>query len=219
MRYGIKKECVIFMSEGKKKVGIMGGTFDPIHNGHLLIAQAALDTYALDEILFVPSGTPWLKDVSKVLDKKTRVSLTGLAIEDNPGFALSTIEIDREGNSYSYETVEELKKNNPDVEYYFILGADSLIKLEDWKNPEKLMAACTLLTAVRDDYDEQQIREKIEYLKNHFNAKIELLPTTRIDISSTMIREKVRQGKSIRYMLPDAVREYIEKHNIYGETE
>ena len=194
----------------------MGGTFDPIHNGHLLIAQAALDHYALDEVLFVPSGTPWLKDVTKVLDKKTRVSMTGLAIEDNPGFALSTIEIDREGNSYSYETVEMLKKSNPDVEYYFILGADSLLHLEDWKNPDKLMAACTLLTAVRDDCDEARIKEKIEYLKEKYRAVIELLPTTRIDISSTMIRDKVRAGQSIRYMLPDAVREYIEKHDIYG---
>lgn len=207
------------MSERKKKVGIMGGTFDPIHNGHLLIAQAALDECGLDEILFVPSGTPWLKDLSKVLDKKTRVSLTGIAIEDNPGFALSTIEIDREGNSYSYETVEELKKANPEVEYYFILGADSLFKLQDWKNPEKLMADCTLLAAVRDDHDFKQVREKIAELEQNFGAKIALLSTPRVDISSTMIREKVRNGQSVRYLLPDAVREYIEKHGIYREAE
>ena len=121
------------MCESVKKVGIMGGTFDPIHNGHLVIAQAALDTMNLDEVLFIPSGTPYLKDLTTVLSKKERVSMTGLAIEDNPGFALSTIEIDREGNSYSYETLEELKKQNPDVEYYFILGADSLLYLEKWK--------------------------------------------------------------------------------------
>lgn len=207
------------MSDTKKKVGIMGGTFDPIHNGHLLIAQAALDTFSLDEILFVPSGTPWLKDVSKVLDKKTRVSMTGLAIEDNPGFALSTIEIDREGNSYSYETLEILKQQNPDVEYYFILGADSLMEIDHWKNPDKLMASCTLLTAVRDDYDKQKLEEKMEALRNNYQAHIELLPTARIDLSSTMIREKVRNGQSVRYMMPDAVREYIEKRGIYQHAE
>lgn len=207
------------MNETIKKVGIMGGTFDPIHNGHLLIAQSALETFGLDEILFVPSGTPWLKDVSKVLSKKKRVSMTGLAIEDNPQFALSTIEIDREGNSYSYETLEILRTRNPKVDYYFILGADSLLEIENWKNPDKLMSSCTLLTAIRDDCDKEKINIQIKYLKEKYNASIELLPTTRIDISSTMIREKVKQGKSIRYMLPDAVIDYIEKHSVYSVEE
>lgn len=198
-----------------KKVGIMGGTFDPIHNGHLLIAQSALDTFKLDEILFIPSGTPWLKDVSKVMSKKTRVSMTGLAIENNPKFALSTIEIDREGNSYSYETLEILKKQNPNIEYYFILGADSLLSIEKWKNPDKLMQSCVLLTAVRDECDVSGITEQIEYLKEKYDADIRLLPTTRVDISSTMIREKVKNGQSVRYMLPDAVIDYIERFSIY----
>lgn len=204
--------------EALKKVGIMGGTFDPIHNGHLLIAQNALETLELDEILFVPSGTPWLKDVSKVLSKKERVSMTGLAIENNPNFALSTIEIDREGNSYSYETLEILRKNNPQVDYYFILGADSLLEIETWKNPDKLMKSCTLLTAVRDDFDKDRLNEQIEYLKQKYDAHIQLLPTSRMDISSTMIREKVKNGQSIRYMLPDAVIDYIEKRSIYKEN-
>ena len=107
------------MSCQNKKVGIMGGTFDPIHYGHLILAQNALDTFSLDEILFVPSGTPWLKESTKVLSKNKRVSMTGMAIEDNPDFALSTIEIDREGNSYSYETVEELKRMQPKTDFYF----------------------------------------------------------------------------------------------------
>ena len=207
------------MRESVKKVGIMGGTFDPIHNGHLVIAQAALDTMDLDEVLFIPSGTPYLKDLTTVLSKKERVSMTGLAIEDNPGFALSTIEIDREGNSYSYETLEELKKQNPDVEYYFILGADSLLYLEKWKNPDRLMATCTLLTAVRDDCDEEKIQDAIKYLQDKYDAKIVLLPTPRLDISSTMIRKRVQEGKSIRYMVPDSVIDFIQKHDIYVKSE
>ncbi len=202
-----------------KRVGIMGGTFDPVHNGHLIIAEMALENFELDEILFVPSGIPWLKDVSKVLNKKTRVSLTGIAIEDNPHFALSTIEIDREGNSYSYETVEELKKSNPDTDYYFIMGADSLFDLEIWKNPEILMKNCTLLVAVRDDYDQQQMRDRISYLVHKYQAKIELLATPRVDISSTMIRERIAAGKCVRYMLPDPVIEYIKKMQLYQNTE
>lgn len=202
-----------------KRVGIMGGTFDPVHNGHLIIAEMALENFELDEILFVPSGIPWLKDVSKVLNKKTRVSLTGIAIEDNPHFALSTIEIDREGNSYSYETVEELKKSNPDTDYYFIMGADSLFDLEIWKNPEILMKNCTLLVAVRDDYDQQQMRDRVSYLVHKYQAKIELLATPRVDISSTMIRERIAAGKCVRYMLPDPVIEYIKKMQLYQNTE
>lgn len=207
------------MCDSTKKVGIMGGTFDPIHNGHLVIAQAALDTMNLDEVLFIPSGTPYLKDLTTVLSKKKRVSMTGLAIEDNPKFALSTIEIDREGNSYSYETLEELKKQNPDVEYYFILGADSLLYLEKWKNPDRLMASCTLLTAVRDDCDEVKIQDAIKYLQDQYNAKIVLLPTPRLDISSTMIRKRVQEGKSIRYMVPDSVVDFIQKHDIYVKND
>lgn len=204
------------MCESAKKVGIMGGTFDPIHNGHLVIAQAALDAMNLDEVLFIPSGTPWLKDTTKVLSKKKRVSMTGLAIEDNPKFALSTIEIDREGNSYSYETLEELKRQNPDVEYYFILGADSLLQLESWKNPDRLMASCTLLTAVRDDCDEAKIQDTIQYLQEKYQAGIILLPTPRLDISSSMIRRRVQEGKSIRYLVPDSVIDFIQKHQIYS---
>lgn len=202
-----------------KKVGIMGGTFDPIHNGHLIIAQCALESYQLDEILFVPSGIPWLKDISKVLNKKTRVSLTGLAIEGNQSFALSTIEIDREGNSYSYKTVEELKEQNPDVDYYFIMGADSLFEIETWKNPAELMKNCIILVAVRDEYNDIQMNEQIHYLQEKYHAEINLLQTPRLDISSTDIRRKVAEGKSIRYMLPDSVIDYIKKLHLYESSD
>lgn len=198
-----------------KRVGIMGGTFDPIHYGHLLLAESAIEQYKLDEILFIPSGNPWLKDSSQVLDKKTRVSMTGIAIEDNPHFALSTIEIDREGNSYSYETLEILREKNPSTCYYFILGADSLLDIEKWKHPDRLMKSCTLLTAVRDDCDMSALQKQIDYLKSTYDAQVEILPMKRMDISSTDIREKIKTGKSVRYLLPDSVREFIEKNHIY----
>ena len=197
----------------------MGGTFDPIHYGHLILAQTALETFALDEIMFVPSGTPWLKDSTKVLSKNKRVHMTGIAIEDNSDFALSTIEIDREGNSYSYETVEELKKQQPDTEFYFILGADSLLEIEKWKHPDRLMSECILLVAVRDDCDEEGLKKHISYLKEKYNADVRILPAKRIDISSTDIRERIADGKSVRYMLPDQVIKFIKKNHLYERSE
>lgn len=205
------------MSCQNKKVGIMGGTFDPIHYGHLMLAQNALDTFSLDEILFVPSGTPWLKESTKVLSKNKRVSMTGMAIEDNPDFALSTIEIDREGNSYSYETVEELKKGQPETDFYFIMGADSLLEIERWKHPDRLMADCTLLVAVRDDCDKEGLEKQIAYLKDKYQADIRILPANRMDISSTKIRQMIQEGKSVRYMLPDQVIRFIQKNHLYQQ--
>lgn len=205
------------MSCQNKKVGIMGGTFDPIHYGHLILAQNALDTFSLDEILFVPSGTPWLKESTKVLSKNKRVSMTGMAIEDNPDFALSTIEIDREGNSYSYETVEELKRIQPKTDFYFIMGADSLLEIERWKHPDRLMAECTLLVAVRDDCDREGLEKQIIYLTDKYQADIRILPANRIDISSTKIRRMIREGKSVRYMLPDQVIRFIQKNHLYRQ--
>ena len=207
------------MSYHSKKVGIMGGTFDPIHYGHLILAQNALETYELDEIMFVPSGTPWLKDSTKVLSKNKRVSMTGIAIEDNANFALSTIEIDREGNSYSYETVEELKKQQPDTDFYFILGADSLLEIEKWKHPDRLMAECILLAAVRDNCDEEGLQKQIAYLHGKYSADIRILPARRVDISSTDIRDLIAEGKSVRYMLPDQVIKFIEKNHLYTKNE
>ena len=205
------------MSCQNKKVGIMGGTFDPIHYGHLILAQNALDTFSLDEILFVPSGTPWLKESTKVLSKNKRVSMTGMAIEDNPDFALSTIEIDREGNSYSYETVEELKRMQPKTDFYFIMGADSLLEIERWKHPGRLMTECTLLVAVRDDCDREGLEKQIIYLTDKYQADIKILPANRIDISSTKIRRMIREGKSVRYMLPDQVIRFIQKNHLYQQ--
>ena len=205
------------MSCQNKKVGIMGGTFDPIHYGHLILAQNALDTFSLDEILFVPSGTPWLKESTKVLSKNKRVSMTGMAIEDNPDFALSTIEIDREGNSYSYETVEELKRMQPKTDFYFIMGADSLLEIERWKHPDRLMAECTLLVAVRDDCDKEGLEKQIIYLTDKYQAEIKILPADRIDISSTKIRQLIREGKSVRYMLPDQIIRFIQKNHLYRQ--
>ena len=203
-------------TDRKKKVGIMGGTFNPIHNGHLLLAQNALEYYKLDKILFIPSGIPWQKAGQGVLDGNIRIEMTELAISDNSFFELSRIEVDRSGNSYTADTIIELKKNNPNIEYYFILGADSLLNLENWYHPEILLQECSLLAAVRDDCDTDKLKEQISYLTAKYHAKIYILPMHPIEISSSYIRKLYENGKSGRYLLPDSVHHFILTHGLYS---
>ena len=198
-----------------KKVGIIGGTFNPIHIGHLIMAERAYEEFELDEILFIPEGISYFKDQSTILDKKTRIALTGEAIGDNPHFALSTIECDRAGNSYTYETLEELKSKNPDTQYYLIIGADSLVQMELWQKPENILRDAIILVAKRQGPTTQEFLDKMEDIKTKYNADIRVIPCTYIDISSTEIRERVKSGKSIRYLVPEVTENYIRKHHLY----
>lgn len=200
-----------------KRVGILGGTFNPIHIGHLILAEQALEEYELDEILFIPTGKPYFKSASEVLDKKVRISMTGNAIEDNPNFALSTIETDREGNSYTYETLQILKKDNPDTRYYLILGADTLFQIEQWKHPEIIMSLAGILAAVRDDKSSEDLKIKADELEAKYDTEVHILRMPHIGVSSSDIRERIRTGKNVRYMLPDKTLEYIEKNGLYRE--
>ena len=201
----------------KKKVGILGGTFNPIHIGHLILAERALEECELDEILFIPSGQPYFKSTAEVLDKKVRISMTGNAIEDNPNFALSTIETDREGNSYTYETLQLLKRDNPDTSYYLILGADTLFQIEQWKNPEIIMSLAGIIGAVRDDKNADDLKNKAAELEEKFSTEVHILRMPHIGVSSSDIRERIRTGKNVRYMLPDKTLEYIKKNKLYQE--
>lgn len=202
-----------------KKVGIIGGTFNPVHMAHLIIADIAQETAELDEVLFIPTGCSYLKDPDEIAPAKDRVSMTGLAIEDNPSFALSTIEVEREGRSYTCDTLMELKERYPEQEYYLIIGADNLFSMEEWKNPEIIFENCRILAAIRGGKKRNDMEEQIAYLEQKYKADITLLPIKHIDISSSMIREKVAAGKSIRYMLPEKVRGYILRKQLYRKPE
>ena len=202
----------------EKRIGILGGTFNPIHIGHLILAERALEEYELDEILFIPTGKPYFKSEKEVLDKKVRISMTGNAIEDNPDFALSTIETDREGNTYTYETLQQLKRDNPNNKYYLILGADTLFQIEQWKKPDVIMSLAGILAAVRDDKNMADLEVKADELKAKFNADINILRMPHIGISSTDIRERIRLGKSVKYMLPEKTLDYIMRNDLYGST-
>ena len=193
----------------------MGGTFNPIHIGHLIIAERAREQFDLEEVFFMPCGMPYMKDTSELLPSDIRAQMVSLAIEDNPFFTLSTIEIEKEGSTYTYETLEQLRGENPDTEYYFILGADSLWTISDWKEPERIFANCHILAAVRDDKSAQDMKKRINFLKNKFDARISLLKTGLIEVSSSTVRNLVKEGSSSRYLVPNTVYDYIIKNELY----
>lgn len=199
----------------KKRIGIMGGTFNPIHQGHLILAEQAREYCGLDEVLFIPSGNSYMKPSDEILDGKTRISMTALAIEDNPYFALSTMEVEREGATYTCDTIRELKSLNPSTEYFFIMGADAFFIFEKWKNYNEILANCILVVESRDEKDTSQLEEKAANLQKKYQAEIIMLPERKIDLSSTEIRNRLKNGESVRYMIPDKVLSYIQKNRLY----
>lgn len=203
-----------------KKIGILGGTFNPIHMGHLILAEQAYEQYNLDKVLIMPSGVSYMKDKKDILPMNDRCKMASLAISDNPHFELSTIEMERKGNTYTCDTISYLNKRHPDVLFYFIIGADTLYGLENWKNIEQIFSGCTLLVAVRNENTPIQLKKKIEDYKTRYQADIRLLYSSNIEISSEMIRSKCMEHKSIRYFVPFSVEEYISKNGLYrGRTD
>ena len=199
-----------------KKIGIMGGTFNPIHMGHLLLAQWAMDFQKLEEIWFIPTGCSYMKENSDNITALERLQMTGLAVNNNPFMKVLDLEVKREGYTYTYETMEELHNRYPEYHFYFIFGADCLFSIEKWKFPERIFANCSIIAAVRENCDLSLMKNKIEELRAQYQADIVLLPFLQLEISSTMIRERVAMGQSIRYLVPDEVISYIEKKGLYG---
>lgn len=212
-----------------RRIGIMGGTFNPIHNGHLAIAEKAREQFLLEKVLFLPSGIPYTKDLREVLPVEIRAEMTALAIADTPYFELSMLEAadaERGKNTYTYETLQKLRHEDPDADYYFILGADSLYSIENWKKPTLIFENCTLLAAVRNEespiepqrdtfFSRERLCKQVVYLREKYCAFVEILEFEGIDLSSTMIRDKLRCGESVYGLVPEAVEHYILKHECY----
>lgn len=200
------------------KVGILGGSFDPIHMGHIRIAQNAYEEFSLDEVWFVPAGHSPNKDEHKMTPAKDRFRMVELALSDYPQFCLSDIETESEQTSYTYLTLTRLKKRYPNVTFYFIMGADSLDYFEQWFHPEIICQNAILLVAVRDKLDLKAIREKIASVRALFSAEIYPLSGERMDISSTELRTcaKLQDLECTEGMLPQKVAEYIAKRGLYG---
>ena len=208
------------MSEKKKRIGIMGGTFDPIHIGHLILGETAYHQFHLDNVLFMPAGNPPHKqDRGNRATDSQRVEMVRLAIASNPHFTLSMEEMHREGYSYTYRTLERLKKRYPDTEYYFILGADSLYTFDEWKEPARILGACTILVGTRNHTSDEKLDRVIEHLEEKYHGQIEKLESLNIDISSKMIRSWIEKGRSLAYYVPDQVIDYIQRNNIYKDCD
>lgn len=195
------------------KIGIMGGTFDPIHIGHLILAMEAINYKNLDEVWFIPTGNPNFKQDKNVTDKQKRFEMVKIATQDNNKFNVCDYEINKNGVTYSWETMKYLRENY-DYDFYFIMGEDSLMSVETWENAEDFLENTKILACIRRQEEMSKLDVKIDDLKSK-GYFVEKIPTSFIDISSTKIREKVQTNQDFRYFVPNQVFEYIVRNKLY----
>lgn len=200
------------------KIGIVGGTFDPIHNGHLLLGKQAYIEYKLDAVWYMPSGQPPHKKDHTITAAKDRCAMVELAVEGEPYYRFSDFEVSRPGNTYTAQTIRLLREHYPEHEFYFILGADSLYEIEKWYHPEEVIGHVVILVAGRD-YDEAHLpmEQQIAYLSDRYHGTIYPLHCVEVDISSEELRGMIARGKSVVKYVPKAVACYIEDHRLYQE--
>ena len=200
------------------RIGIMGGTFDPIHYGHLMLAEQIRTSFHLDKVVFIPVGKAPHKSTADAVDKYMRFEMTKLATESNPYFFVSDLEINKEGVTYTIDTIKAIMSTlKPQDKLFFITGADAILLLESWKNYSELIQLVTFIGATRPGIDNEALMIKIGSLKERFDANIELCFIPALAISSTDIRRRVNQEKSIKYLLPENVENYIVDHFLYKE--
>ena len=195
-----------------RRLGVMGGTFDPIHYGHLVTAEEALAQFGLDGVVFVPTGRPWMKEGRSVSAAEDRYLMTVIATASNPRFSVSRIEIDREGPTYTVETLRALAADHPDAELYFITGADAMLEIFDWKDADQALSLAHFIAATRPGYDLARL-EAAQASTRHPNVTVMSIPA--LAISSTDVRARVREGRPIRYLVPEGVKTYIDKARLY----
>lgn len=200
------------------KIGIMGGTFDPIHNGHLMLGEYAHKLFALDEIWFMPNGNPPHKSGASIESLTiSRVEMVKRAIRDYKYFALELYEVKNKEISYSYKTMQHFQSEYPEHDFYFIIGADSLFSIESWVKPEQLFKTCTILAAYRDGKNTSEMLSQIHYLMSKYGCDIRLLNTPNMDISSSEIRRRIKNGLPIREFVPESVLKYIEEEQLFKD--
>ena len=206
-----------------KSVAIFGGTFNPVHYGHLAIAEEIRGKYNLDKVVFVPTHLPPHKEPEDLAEAKDRAVMLHLATVSNPGFEVSTYEIDRGGKSYSIDTVRHFREKYGDgTNLFFIIGADMLMEISNWKNIEELLRLCRFIAVPRPGYDVQKIFDNYFLASTNFNVATDLLGNVAVenipmlDISATYIRKRVREIKSIKYLVPESVEQYIHHQQLYA---
>lgn len=201
-----------------EKIGIMGGTFDPIHNGHLLLGKQAYQEYHLDEIWYMPSGEPPHKKGHRITQSAHRCAMVRLAVEDEPGMHLSEFETMRSGTTYTAQTLETLRQEYPEHEFFFIMGADSLYEMENWYYPEQVLSmACVLVAERKYDKRHRSMDEQIRYLQEKLGGHILRLHCQEMDIASEQIRKMVSDGVAVDSLVPSKVAAYIKENHLYQE--
>lgn len=201
----------------RARLGIMGGTFDPIHFGHLVTAEEALVQFNLDRVVFMPTGQPAFKAGEKVTPAEHRYLMTVIATSSNPDFDVSRMEIDRPGLTYTVDTLMALREQHgPETELFFITGADAVWDILGWRDAEKVAALCTFIAATRPGYDVRAAAAQHTRLATDF--RIEYIEVPALAISSTDIRTRVTARRPVRYLLPEAVAAYVSKYGLYREN-
>jgi nicotinate-nucleotide adenylyltransferase len=196
-------------------IGVMGGTFDPIHKGHLFVAEEVRVRLNLDEVLFVPASKPWLKANSPITAAEHRIQMVQLAIAAEPCFKLSTVEMERSGPSYTVDTIAELEGQlGVEDKLFFILGWENLAELPQWYEPSRIIKMCYLVAVPRVGYPAPDLNS-LEADIPGLSQRVILLDTPQIDISASQIRKQVAQGLSISHLVPEPVEKYIREHRLY----
>lgn len=197
-----------------KKYGIFGGSFNPIHYGHLMICEYIKEEMGLDKVIFIPTGNPPHKDLG--VSAEDRYEMVRLAISPNPDFEISDIETTRINLSYTVDTIRELKEIYKEEKLYFLIGLDSLFQLKTWKKIGDLSQEIEFVVALRPGYiNKEEINNEIDFLRDNFGTRINLIKTPLYEISSTDLRERIHEGKSLRYLIPKKVLDYIEESGFY----
>lgn len=197
-----------------KRIGIMGGTFDPIHNGHLVAASEVAYRFKLDTVIFVPTGQPWQKADRHVTEAEHRYLMTVVATASNPQFTVSRVDIDREGPTYTVDTLRDIRQFYPDAELYFITGADALASIMTWRDWEEMLATAHFVGVTRPGYELSK-----DMLPESSRGGIDLVDIPAMAISSTDCRRRATQGQPVWYLVPDGVVQYIAKNRLYRPDE
>ena len=193
----------------RRRIGVMGGTFDPIHNGHLVAASEVASAFALDEVLFVPTGDPWQK--ATVTEGEHRYLMTVIATASNPRFKVSRVDIDRGGATYTVDTLRDLRAAHPDADLFFITGADAITQILSWRDADKLWQLAHFVAVTRPGH--------VLSLPSAPQGAISVLEIPALAISSTDVRERACVGKPLWYLVPDGIVQYIAKHDLYKAVE
>ena len=206
------------VDNGQSRIGIMGGTFDPIHYGHLAAAEAARIEFGLCKVIFMPVGNPPHKQSQAISDAEHRYRMTALATSSNSGFEVSRLEVDKAGITYTFDTMKELRNIYGEAPaIYFITGADAVLELLTWYKLGELLTLCKFIAVTRPGFDICKLEQKIAEITSKYGGEIICLEVPLLEISSTDIRERIKNGKPVKYLLPEEVEAYIHKNGLYKE--